>query len=315
MIAYRLIEDRLDQRSFLEKQSLQSERSKVSRFVGRLWRSTAAWLEYDGGVYSAAMAYYAAIALFPTLLLFNSFFHLSGGSDSVLGSWQRPFFETLEAEYSLEFRTSLESAMNAAKNTHVRFGCFGVGWLALTILLVFAQLDRGFSRLWNPKKVTSNNLANRIMQLIQSRTRAFMLLVGFVFLFFGLFIFSIMLDGLGRFLVDSEDLGAWFRWEIHLMVHVALHVVFFGVLFKWLTPMPVKWPEAFQSSLLLSISWEIGRQFAAALTFQKHQSLYSVGGGFMLILFWIYYASVVVFWSAAYLKILVEDREKSTLLK
>ena len=294
---------------------MQSERSKVSRFVGRLWRSTAAWLEYDGGVYSAAMAYYAAIALFPTLLLFNSFFHLSSGHDSALGSWQGPFFETLEEEYSMEFRTALESAISAAKNTHVQFGCFGVGWLALSILLVFAQLDRGFSRLWNPEKVASNNLPNRIMQLIKSRTRAFMLLVGFVFLFLGIFIFSVVLDGLGRFLVDTYDLGAWFRWEIHLLVHVALHVVFFGVLFRWLTPMPVKWSEALQSSLLLSISWEIGRQFAAAFTIQKHQSVYSVGGGFVLILFWIYYASVVVFWSAAYLKILVEDRNNSTLLK
>ncbi len=294
---------------------MQGARSKVSRFYGRLSRSTVAWLEYDGGVYSAAMAYYAAIALFPALLLFNSFFHLSDGNESVLGSWQRPFFETLEEEYSMEFRTALESAIRSTKNTHVRFGVFGVGWLALTILLVFAQLDRGFFRLWNQEQVTSNNLPNRVIQLIKSRTRAFLLLAGFVFLFCGLFIFSVMLDGLGRFLVDTDGFGTWFRWEIHLLVHVALHVVFFAMLFRWLTPMPVKWSDAIHSALLLSISWEIGRQLVAAFTFQKHQTLYSVAGGFVLILFWIYYASVVVFWSAAYLKTLVEDRKELPRVK
>lgn len=296
-------------------QAVQKKRWLVARrFLKRIWKAAALWLRYDGGVQSAAVAYYAALSVLPILLLSSIATQFIATRFQFDTELHKPLLVVIQEESSLQMREAIERTIATTNDLHPIGGPLSVVWLFMMALMVFSQLDRGFRRLWakpqsKPSHLVSNAISNAI-GLLTNRTRAVMLLFGFGLVFSCIFATSFVMDLLARFIDEPWGLGRTAMWPMHAIFHVLVHTTFAGAIFKHLSPMAVSTKDALHSAFFLAIGWEIGRQILSAGIVNDYQSLYGICGSFMMIQLWIYYAAINVFFWAAYLRCLVEEREQ-----
>jgi membrane protein len=70
----------------------------------------------------------------------------------------------------------------------------------------------------------------------------------------------------------------------------------------------VPWKAAIGGGLLAAVVWAIGRWLLLLLVVGKQYSAYGILGALMGIMFWYYFASVVVFLGAEFVHALSEDK-------
>ena len=285
---------------------LTSTISYIKRVCIRVFRSCKLWLEYDGGVFSAAVAFYAALSAFPAFLILNSVVRWTLAVFSVGNALDEPILDAIEAETSVQVRMAVEQTIASPNDLHEVNGIIGAIWLFFMSLLVFAQIDRGFKRLWVPEKDTKKSLFARALALLSNRTRAVVLLFALGLFAACIFVLRIGFDTVSHALNLPESIS----WLLNAFLHILVHVIFFATVFKSFTPMSVRFSEAIKSALVLAVCLELGRCLAAKFVIRDYSTLYGISGSFIVILLWIYYTSILVFYSAAYLRVLVNEREE-----
>ena len=279
----------------------------AKKIPARLVRAATLWLEYDGGVYSAAVAYYAALSVFPVFLITHALIQFVIDHLPAQFHLHDPILTAIEEESSPQLRAAIEQSVSGTHDFHHFGGLLGGLWLFLMALLVFAQIDRGFNRLWADRNNQPKSFFSNIIALLKNRTRAVLLLFCFGLIIACVFALSVFADTSIRMF----DMPRTIPWMVHVIIHVIVHTAFFTLVFQFFTPMTVRISESLESALLLSVCWECSRLLISQVMIRDYSSLYGISGSFIVILLWIYYGTILIFYCAAYLRCLVAEREET----
>jgi membrane protein len=280
----------------------------IHRILGRLMRAFHHFTAHGGTMLAAAIAYYLAISLFPLMLTLVAglgwFFRATAtGQDA-----QQQVLAAVAEQVSPELRDQISEALTTVEQQAGTSGTIGLLLLLVAAIGIFTQLDYAFDRLWDRRDVGERPLREWATDLIFTRLKSLTMLIGVGAFVIAVMIASITWQGVEAALQARMETPLWLRQWVQPLLHVALNVVAFTLLYAFVPKSDVRWQAALAGGVLSALLWELGRQVLAAYVLPRNlPSAYGVIGSFMAIMLWTYYAMIVILFGAVYAKIVNDE--------
>ncbi len=246
------------------------------------------WSLSDCTTQAAAVSFYAALSLFPLVI--------------VLISAVGIFFEVLESgqnaeDYVLNLLSDVFSPEMSSSVDNILKGIQTQAWIggpvALLVLLylgsrVFTQIDTAFRHIWDVHR-EKKGFRGSVKNWIFTRLRAFAMMGAFGAT--GLFVFFV-----GAVLYTAETvLNTWFPeansiWGLRsYFLSLATNTLLFSGIYRFLSRGPVHWKTCVGTGILVAGIWEMGRIIISNLVIAEKYTAMGVIGSFLGILLWIFY--------------------------
>ncbi|HEX7815182.1 YihY/virulence factor BrkB family protein [Dyella sp.] len=165
-------------------------------------------------------------------------------------------------------------------------GLIGVGVTVFSASTVFAQLQATLNRIFGLQ--IKPGARHAVLSWLSMRARAIGLLVGIFFLLIVSFVISAVIQG-----VLPGDTVAWQVMEI--VVSLVVFVLGFGAMYKVLPDATIPWKDASRGAVLTAVLFVMG-QYAIGVYLDRAKvgGAYGPAGAIVVLLTWMYYASVIV---------------------
>ncbi|MCA9220237.1 MAG: YihY/virulence factor BrkB family protein [Planctomycetales bacterium] len=277
------------------------------RIGKQIWEAAQRWLGDDGGLMAASVAYYAALSMFPLLLVlisglgfFLRYSHIGQDAEAQVVS-------AISDYASAEVGNDVREMLSGVQEQAAVGGPTGIVVLLFAAIDLFANFERAFNRIWNVDDPESHSWLGTVRNIIWFRLRAFLLLIAVGVLILVVFVAGMAfatVRAYGEQLLPSAD---WL-WQIgQLMVSIGLNTCVFTLLYRFLPRLEIRWREAAQGAALTAVAWEVGRAILAAFLIGNKYTAYGVVGSFIAIMLWIYYAASIIFLGAEYVQVVCRD--------
>jgi membrane protein len=246
----------------------------------------------------AALAFYTLLSLAPLLLVTIAIVALVLGDDFA----RSEVMARAEAIVGADAAATLRDMVERASQPRSGLLATAIG-LVMTFVGasgVFGQLQRALNDIWEVRREPGRGVRG----LVVDRVRAFsmLLLIGLLLLVsLGV---GAALSALSTRIAGAFP-GAWLATRlVDVFVSIGVTAVLFGLIFKVLPDLPLRWSDvavgALVSALLfaigrLAISWYLGRATGT--------SVYGAAGSLVVLLLWIYYSSQLLFFGAEFTQV------------
>jgi len=269
------------------------------RQVGRGWN------RFGCTSLSAAVAYYAALSLFPLLLLLLAVMGWFFGSGDQGADVREQLLGIVSRQVSPWAADQLETVLGGLRDAAPRTGPIAVAGLLVGGSLVFNQVDLGFAAIWEvePPADRERRWWRTLKTVVLRRLRS-VLLVGAVF---GVVTLVALAGTLLR--TFSQMAQRWFPRIDALSglqasaIGVAASTVVFGLLYRVLSKDRVGWRLCLVSGAIAAVLWEAGGWAMGSLSLGSRYSAYGVVGSFLVVVLWIHYNAMVFFAGALLVRV------------
>jgi membrane protein len=284
------------------------------RILRRAWRLLVAtwngWQKDDGGMLSAATAYYGAFSLFPLCLVLVASVGVIGRYSAVVQSKQHDLIEHVAKNVSPWLAEELGSILNGIQSQASVGGLVGLAALLLAAIAIFTQLDNVFARIWHTPPPAEHGWLTAIRVVLWSRLLAFLTLLAIGILLAVVFVADAVLANIRSYLTHLP--GGQFTWKaVQTLVSVGCDATLLAAIYWVLPKGHVPWKAALGGGLFASVIWSVGRWLLLLILVGKQYSAYGVLGALMGVMFWYYFASVVIFLGAEFAHALAEDKKSA----
>lgn len=287
----------------------------LKSFFPNLRDAAIRWSEDDASSLAASVAYYLALSLFPMMLLLTSGIGLLLEFSNIGRDAESKVLLAVEQQASPIVKQQIEQVLRQLRNQSVVSGPFGIAAAILAAIGVFAQIDRGFDRIFRIPPQKAETVRRTIYRIIRHRCLAFLMLVSLGGTILVLFASSMLMAQFRS--VTGSSLPSFqhvFRF-FDTAVTVGLNGALFGFVYRWLPKKRVHWLDAIRGGLLAACIWELGRTLLGVFFIgMRYTSAYGVIGSFIAILLWCYYGISILFFGAEYVQVL-EQRRQARLAK
>ena len=240
---------------------------------------------------AASVSFFTALSLAPLLVILVSV------TDVIGPEWQQRLVD--EIGRLIGPRAS-EGVMLVIKNVgDAEFSgelsaIVGVLVLFFSATAVFAQLQKALNRIWGVKGPDEIRIKAELWDWLKKRVLSLGLIFGIGFLL----LVSLAVSALLAFWLPDES----HIWPAtNYFVSLAVYVVLFGALFRILPDTDIAWKDVWAGSLLTALLFSFGKwAIGKYLGFSSAAAAYGAAGSFMVLLLWVYYATVVVFLGAEF---------------
>jgi membrane protein len=120
---------------------------------------------------------------------------------------------------------------------------------------------------------------------------------------------SMVVSGIESALQPVFNLGPWLDWATSLGINLSLNWLAFTLIYLVVPKPKIPFLDAVRGGLLAAILWEVGRQaLTLYLLHLNYPNAYGIIGSFLAIMLWAYYAMLVLFYGAEYVRVIGEER-------
>lgn len=275
----------------------------------RLWQAHLGFQAHEGVLAAAGIAYYLALSFFPLLMV------LMAGLGTLL-AWtqtgqeaQREVLSAISQQASPDLALQVERMFDTVKERAPSSGPIGFLGLVASAILIFAQLDTSFDRIWRQPVDPHATWRSWIGRLIYQRLKALGMLAavgGFIVL---VMVTSMIWSGVERSLEPAWMTETWWRWGTSLWINLLLNWIGFTMIYRVVPKPRIRTGDAIRGGLLAAVLWEIGRQaLSMYLLHLNYPSAYGIIGSFIAVMLWAYYASLVILFGAEFVRVVGEER-------
>jgi membrane protein len=243
---------------------------------------------------SAALAYYAMFSIGPLLVIAIGVAGLVFGHESVRGQMD----QQLRSMLGEKAASTVTSMMAAQKHSSSLIATI-VGIVALLFGAggVFGQLQDSLNTIWEVKTKANAGwwalIRTRFLSLTMVLGTGFLLLVSMALTTF----LTAVTDSLGNKLPLSETLAH----ILNLVVSFGVITLLFAMIFKYLPDVKVPLRKVWIGAIVTALLFTLGKYLLALyLGRASTTSSFGAAGSVVLILMWVYYASVILFLGAEF---------------
>jgi membrane protein len=288
--------------------------SWLSNLFPNLRDAAIRWSEDDAGSLAASVAYYLALSLFPMLLLLTTGMGLFLRFTQLGQDANQKLLETVAQHASPVIEQQVSQVLEQLKQKSLVGGPIGTIAAIMAAIGVFAQLDRGFDRVWRIPPRRGQSLKRTLLSVLHHRLLAFCMLLSLGGMVVVLFVAQIAVTHVHSMASNSVPILSQFFHEIKFSFVVAANALLFGMVYKWLPKKDVGWTEALRGGLLVAVIWELGRVILGMfLIGMQYTSAYGVIGSFIAILLWCYYGMSIIFFGAEYVQVLQRRKQEQLM--
>jgi membrane protein len=271
----------------------------------RLWKTIQLWFEVDGTFIAAAVSFYAAMALFPLILvLLASCGWLLGGSNYVQ-ELEVQLIDMIADQTSQNFADTVASQLNNIQaNANFSGSVSIVTLLAFTVAL-FANLERGFSKIWQaPKEAFA--VGKNLRQMLFHRLVTFLMMVLVIIAVLINFAINFSIEFAASYIPERFNVEyVW--WSGQLAASTTLNAILFATVFQIVPRQKIFWRHAIQGGLLTAILWEPGRYLLSTFVISDRYTAFGIVGVFLAVLLWIFYVTITILFGASLVCVVGRD--------
>ena len=273
-------------------------RATVSSFVKILRNTLRELLKNDPLRMAGATAFFTTFALPPILVILIQVFKLVFEPRIIRAELFRSLSEIVGNETVRQVADVLLAFRKIAENWYITI--FGFIFLIFVATTLFSVIKRSINQLWKIKP-------HRQKGIRRLRTRAHSIIV---IVFAGLlFMIGILTEGtqaiIGKYVSEiSPLLSIYFHSILNYIISVAIVTVWFAMVFRYLPDGQPTWKIAFAGAFLTSILFTIGKIVLHwLLTYSNINTLYGTSASIVLLLLFVFYASLILYFGAAFTKV------------
>jgi len=250
---------------------------------------------------AAGVAFYAALSLAPLLSLTLAVTSVLGPSVQV----------NLIAELTRLLGAQVGDAIAAVIANVVATPASGVGATVVSVVTVlvsstgaFAQLQTSMNRIWDVEPRPDQGLT----PLLRARLLSLGVVIAFGFLLLVSMAASAVLSAFVGVLGSNG--AATLVWRVaDVVLSLALFALMFGVMFRVLPDVSIRWRAVVAGSVVTSVLFVAGKLLIGLYIGQSTlASSYGAAGSLIAMLVWVYYSSVIVFLGAEFTKAWADRR-------
>lgn len=247
---------------------------------------------------AGATAFFTCFALPPILLLLIQLLSLWFNK----GKISEQLFANLSNIVGDNSVNKLEEVSQGIKNmaTNWTITIFGFLFLLFIATTLFKVIQSSLNQLWNIKKGTDKKLKRALLARLKSTL---------VIVFTGLlFLASLFAESLkvvfGNYLLDIfPNTGFYLNNGISTLISLVTVTVWFSILFRYLPDGRPVWRVTFAGGLLTGILFNMGKVIIKALLPNGNiGALYGTSASLVLLLLFVFYASIIFYFGAAFTK-------------
>ena len=241
---------------------------------------------------SAALAYNAIFALAPFLLVIVGVAGLVLGQESV----RHQVEQSLSGMVGPQAAGIVESMMAAHhQGQSIVATVLGTAALLLGAGGLFGQLQAALDTIWSVKPKPGRGIKG----MIRDRFLSLAMVFGICFLLLVSMILSTIITASSAAIVRTLSVPAWFGHVVDFVFSFGMLTVLFAAMFKFLPDVKIPWRNVWSGAAMTATLFTIGKWgLAMYLGRASTSSAYGAAGSFVVIIMWIYYASVIVFLGA-----------------
>ncbi len=252
---------------------------------------------------AAALSYYTLLSMAPLLLIVIGLAGFLLGQQQV----QQELIEQIRALVGSEGAALTRTVIdNADRPEQGLFSMLlGVGLIILGATTVFAQLQVALNRIMGVEA----DPANAIVGFLWSRLVAFGVVLAIGFLLLVTLLLSALLATLYSYL-NRYLPGAPVLWQIiNEAASLALITLLLAALFKFVPNARIAWRDTLAGAFFTAVLFTVGKALIGIYLGQAGVgSAYGAAGSAVVLMVWIYYASLILFFGAEVTKVLARRR-------
>ena len=258
---------------------------------------------------AGATAFFTLFALPPILIILIQILGLLFDPETI----RMQLFHTLTGILAVETVEDIVSILKSMRNLTKNWMLTAAGFIFLLFVAttLFKVIRTSLNELWRIKVVVRRNLLGGL----QNRLRAFVIILLAGLLFVGGLLAEAIQALLGKYIrAISTDLAFYFHGVFTHLVSIIVVTIWFAVLFHHLPDGRPTWKIALIGGLVTSILFNIGKlALRWLLTYSNIQTIYGASGSIVLLLLFVFYASLIFYYGSAFTKCLAIYRGKPIL--
>ena len=266
------------------------------------------WIERDAFTYSAALAFFAVFSLGPVLVVFTEgaalLFDPSAVRRQIIGQFELLMgHDPAVAVDAMLGRAAVE--MHGLVARLIAIATFVIGTLS-----VFVQLQDSLNRMWDvaPKP------GPLLRHLLWKRVVSFALLLSLGFVLVVSLVLSTTLHALQAYAERHADFPSAVFDTGNAIVSWLLVTALFALLYRVLPDVEIPWRDVWAGALLTALLLSVGKW---AIGFYMGRSAialeYGTAGSMIVMLFWVYFASLLVLLGAVFTRVQARHFEERRL--
>ncbi len=249
----------------------------------------------------AALAYYIALSLAPTVLILLAVASSALGARAAEGRLVSQIQDLVGYEGANAIQTMIEGARQSAGSIAAAATVLSVVTVFFAASAVVSELRDAMNTIWKVPEDATSSTARSIFNLVKDRLLSFVLVLAS-----GLFLMaSLIVDAwlfaaskylnsgtaLPKLLVQTTD------WVISFVAITAL----FAFIFKVLPRVPLQWGDVGIGAVLTSLLFVAGKLLLSVyLGKAGFADTYGAAGSLIIVLVWVYYSAQVLFLGAEF---------------
>ncbi|MBX9626193.1 MAG: YihY/virulence factor BrkB family protein, partial [Gemmataceae bacterium] len=247
----------------------------------------------------AALSFYTALSLAPLLLVVIGIAGLVFGPEAARGELAAQLKDLIGAEGADAVQDML--AKTATTGGGVLSTVVGVVTLLVGATGVFGSLQDALDTVWNVKP---DQTPSGIWGMVRDRLLSFGMVCGMAFLLLVSLVLSALLTALGGAVERWLPGGRIWLQLGNLVIGFLVTAAMFALIFKVLPHARPAWKDVWVGALLTAGLFTLGKYLIGLyLGTASVGSAYGAAGSFVVLLFWIYYSSLIVLFGAEFTQV------------
>ncbi|MEX0978317.1 MAG: YihY/virulence factor BrkB family protein [Pirellulales bacterium] len=275
-----------------------------------LQKTVTRWSRNDGNLLAASMAYYAAFAFFPLMLVLIDALGLALRLSENAQNAKQQLLDLLSQTTAPSFAEEVDSILTVVQTRAPINSLIGPIILMLGAIGIFSQLESAFDRLWHAVTPHKRGVRAAIRNALWNRLKAFLTLLGLGVVVILAFLSEIVLTAVQTWaeaenLHWSASLWAWIQTGFSVLLSAFVLSAVYGLIPR----VQVRWKHAAIGGIAVAIIWQVGSQIVSRFIVGGHYTAYGVVGSFIAVMLWVYCASILLFLGAQLVQVLGHPEE------
>jgi membrane protein len=249
------------------------------------------WIERDAFQHAAALAFCTLFSLAPLVIIVVAIVGVVFGEDAASGQISVAISDLVGPQAAI----AVEDAVRRSRLEEAGIvpTLLGLGALIFGATTVFTQMQSALNQFWGVRSRPARNgllvfLGVRLLSL------GMVLIVGFLML--TSFVVSLSVTAVVEYAKAWVPIPGFAVVSIDLAVSLGVTTVLFGMLFKVLPDVKIRWADVWRGAFITALLFAMGKYLISLyLTHVAPASTYGAAGSLVLILLWVYYSSLILF--------------------
>jgi membrane protein len=245
----------------------------------------------------AAIAFYAATAIAPTLFIAVSVASLGFGRAAARSVIIQHFSHVMSPASLQMLGLAIRNAPGSGNG--LLGGIIGVATLILTASGVFGEMEDALNVIWRaPLK------GSILIRLLRGRAVSLGLVMGLGFLLLISMVFTAAIAALGSYIDEHTPFSLWALAGLNFLISTFLMSLLFAAIFKIVPNKDLAWRDVTVGAIGTALLFQLGQGLLGFYFGSTSLAApYGAAGGIIVMLLWLYYSAQVFLLGAEFTKV------------